>query len=126
MGRKGWSIIILVLVGAIIGAVVGYFAGKFAGAAEGALVGAIACGAAVLVPRPVWELLGGIAELVDCCSVFSVLAIAGIVTVGSLLLWHSLALSALVGVGSMTVMLVGLYILANSYSDKSKRLSARP
>jgi hypothetical protein len=121
MGRKG---IIAVIMGTIIGAVIGYLVGQSAlGSALGAVIGAgivtVGLGLIVLVPVEVWVLLAEFGDIAECCSSFVVLSLASIVTLGGLLLWHSLALAALAGVGVMTVLLVVLSAGARSYKDAS-------
>ncbi len=127
MGRKGWTRIIAMIVGAIPGAGIGYLVGQSAlGAVVGAGIGAVGLGLIALVPGEVWEALGNLFEGLEivalgceCCSSFFVLSGACIVTLGGLLLWHSLALAALAGVGVMTVLLVVLSAVARSYRDAS-------
>jgi hypothetical protein len=124
MGRKGWTSIIAMSVGAIIGVVIGYGIVQSAlGAALGAVIGAgIVAGGfglGVLVPGEVWVALAEFGQIAECCSSFVVLAGACIVTLGGLLLWHSLTLAALAGVGGMTVLLVVLSAGARSYKDAS-------
>jgi len=124
MGRKGWTIIIAMIVGAIIGAVIGYLVGQSAlGSASGAVVGlgivAVGSGLIVLVPVDAWADLAEFGQIIECCSSFAVLSLASIVTLGGLLLWHSLALAALAGVGVMTVLLIVLSAGARSYKDAS-------
>ncbi len=134
MGRKGWTIIIAMIVGAIIGAVIGYSVGQSAlRVVVGAGIGAVGLGLIALVPAQVWEALGNLFEGLgnlfegleiaslgcECCSSFFVLSLASIVTLGGLLLWHSLALAALAGVGVVTVLLVVLSAWARSYKDAS-------
>jgi hypothetical protein len=50
---------------------------------------------------------------------FGVLSLASIVALGGLLLWHSLALAALAGVGVMTGLLVVLSVGAHSFKRSS-------
>jgi hypothetical protein len=120
MGRKGWTIIIVMIVGAIIGAGIGYLVKHSAlGAVAGAGIGAVGLGLIAFVPGEVWEVLDAAASGCECCSFFFVLSGACIVTLGGLLLWHSLALAILEGVGVMTVLLVVLSALARSYKDVS-------
>ena len=124
MDRKGWTIIIAMIVGAIIGAVIGYLVGQSAlGSALGAVVGvgivAVGSGLIVLAPVDVWADLVEFGQIIECCSSFVVLALASMVTLGGLLLWHSLALAALAGVGVMTVLLIVLSAGARSYKDAS-------
>ncbi len=124
MGRKGWTIIIVMIVGAIIGAGIGYLLIHSAlGAVVVAATLAVGFGLIVLVPGEVWEVLGNLLDAAalgcECCSFFFVLSGACIVTLGGLLLWHSLALATLGGVGVMTVLLVVLSALARSYKDAS-------
>jgi hypothetical protein len=124
MGRKG---ILAVIVGAIIlGAVIGYGVrqsalGAVVGAAVGAAIVAVGIGlSVVVVPFEVWGFLAAFGQqIVTCCSFFGVLSLASIVTLGGLLLWHSLALAALAGVGMMTVLLVVLSAMACSNRDAS-------
>ncbi len=115
MSRKGWTIIIAMIMGAIIGAVIGYSVGQSAlRVVVGAGIGAVGLGLIALVPTQVWEALGNLFEnsLVvlgcECCLSFFALSLASIVMLGGLLLWHSLPLAALAGVGVMTVLLVVL------------------
>ena len=94
MGRKGWTSIMAMSVGAIIGVVIGYGVVQSAlGAALGAVIGAgIVAGGfglGVFVPGEVWVALAEFGQLAECCSSFVVLAGACIVTLGGLLLWHS-------------------------------------
>jgi hypothetical protein len=124
MGRKGWTILILITVGAIIGAVIGYLVGQSAsGSTLGAVIGAgiIVVGLVLnaLVPGEIWIALAELGQIAECCSSFGVFSLAGIVTLGGLLLWHSLALAALAGIGVMTVLLVVLAVGARSYKDTS-------
>lgn len=124
MGRKG---ILAVIVGAIIlGAVVGYGVslsalGAVVGAAVGAAIVAVGIGLSVgVVPGEGWEFLAVFGQqILTCCSFMGVLSLASIVTLGGLLLWHSLALAALAGVGMMTVLLVVLSAMAYSYRAAS-------
>ena len=67
----------------------------------------------------VWAALAELGQIAECCLSFGVLSLASIVTLGGLLLWHSLALSALAGVGVMTVLLVVLSAGVRSYKDAS-------
>ena len=120
MGRKGWTIFIAMIVGAIIGAGIGYLVRHSAwGAVVGAGTMAVGLGLIALVPGEVWEVLDTVASGCECCSFFFVLSGAGIVTLGGLWLWHSLALATLGGAGVMTVLLVVLSTLARSYKDGS-------
>jgi hypothetical protein len=122
MGRKGWTIIIVMIVGAIIGAGIGYLVIHSAlGAVAGAGIWAVGLGLIAFVPGEVWEVLDAVASGSECCSFFFVLSGACIVTLGGLLLWHSLALATLGGVGVMTVLLVVLSTLARSYKDATAR-----
>ena len=124
MGRKGWTILIATVAGAIIGAVIGYLVGQSAsGSVSGAVVGvgivAVGSGLIVLVPVDAWADLAEFGQIIECCSSFAVLSLASIVTLGGLLLWHSLALTALAGVGVMTGLLVVLSVLARLSKDAS-------
>ena len=117
MGRKGWTILIATVAGAIIGAVIGYLIGQSAlGSVLGSVLGAeVAAGLmaiGLLLPAEVWVTLAEFSQLAECCSRFVVVLLASIVALGGLLLWHSLALAALAGVGVMTGLLVVLSILA--------------
>ncbi|GAC1348602.1 MAG: hypothetical protein NVS4B7_17710 [Ktedonobacteraceae bacterium] len=116
--------IIGVIIGAVLGAVSGYLVGQSAlGAALGAVIGAgiVAVGLRlnVLIPGEVWVFLSRFGDIATCCSFFGVLSLASIVTLGGLLLWHSLALAALAGIGVMTVVLVVLSAWTCSYKDAS-------
>lgn len=124
LGRKGWTSILAMSVGAIIGGVIGYgIVPSALGAALGAVIGAgIVAGGfglGVLVPGEVWVALAEFGQLAEWCSSFVMLAGACIVTLGGLLLWHSFALAALAGVGVMTVVLVVLSAGACSSKDAS-------
>ncbi len=129
MSKRGVGVLIGVLVGAIIGGVVGHAHGGGQVVLETAILGV--CGAVlggVIVYGAVnlqwrhwtWpdgdDLLGALGE---CCLNFAVLVVAGVVTIAGFLLWHSLALAALAGVGVMTVLLVVLSAWARSYKDAS-------
>ncbi len=90
MGRKGWTRIIAMSVGAIIGVVIGYGIVQSAlGAVIGAGIVAGGFGLGVLVPGEVWVALAEFGQIAEWCSSFVVLAGACIVTLGGLLLWHS-------------------------------------
>jgi hypothetical protein len=124
MGRKGWTILIATVAGAIIGAVIGYLVGQSVlGSVLGAGVaaGLMAIGFALnaLLPAEVWVTLAEFGQLAECCSRFVVVLLASIVALGGLLLWHSLALAALAGVGVMTVLLVVLSVLARLSKEAS-------
>jgi hypothetical protein len=120
MGPKGWTRVILMIVGAIIGAVIGYLAGKSAvGVVIGAGIGAAGSWLLAIMPIEFWMFLAEIGQIVECCSSFGVLLLASIVTLGGLLLWHSLALAALAGIGVMTVLLLVLSIAARLYKHTS-------
>jgi hypothetical protein len=117
MGRKGWTILIATVAGAIIGAVIGYLVGQSAlGSMLGAEVaaGLMAIGFALnaLLPAEAWVTLAEFGWITECCLSFVVVLLASVVTLSGLLLWHSLALAALVGVGVMAVLLVVLSVLA--------------
>ena len=122
MGRKRWRIPIVMSVGAIIGAVIGYLVGQSVlGTALGALVGAgivaFGFGLSVLVPPEIWVAMAEFGDIAECCSSFGALTLTSIVTLGGLLLWHSLTLATLAGVGVMTVLLVILSVGARSYKN---------
>jgi hypothetical protein len=122
MGRKRWRILIAMSVGAIIGAVIGYLVGhSVVGSAWGAMAGAgmvaVGFGLGVLVPAEIWVAMVEFGEIAECCSSFGVLTLTGIVTLGGLLLWHSLTLAALAGVGVMTALFVVLSVGAHSYKN---------
>ncbi len=124
MGRKGWTILIATVAGAIIGAVIGYLIGQSAlGAMLGAEVaaGLMAIGFALnaLLPAEVWMTLAEFGKIAECCLSCVVVLLASIVALGGLLLWHSLALAALAGVGVMTGLLVVLSVLARLSKDAS-------
>jgi hypothetical protein len=115
MGLKG---IITGIIGVIIGAVVGYLAGQSAlGAVIGAGIVAVVLVLIVLIPFEVWVTLAEFGQIAECCLSFVVLLLASTVTLGGLLLWHSLALAALAGVGVMTVLLVVLSAGTRSYKE---------
>lgn len=46
-------------------------------------------------------------EVLDCCSVFSVLLLASVVMFGGLVFWHSLLLVAGAGASLLTLLLLG-------------------
>jgi hypothetical protein len=122
MGRKGWTIVSVMIVAAIIGAVIGYLVGRSAlGSALGAVIGAgivaVGSGLIMFVPFEVWVSLAEFAEIAYCCLSIFVLSLASIVTLGGFLLWHSLALAALTGVGVMTVLLLVLSVGVRSHKD---------
>ncbi len=124
MGRKG---IIAIIVGAIIGAVIGYGVvqsalGATVGAVGGAGIVVVGLALIVLEPGEVWMVLAGFPNIAECCSFFGVLSLASIVTLGGLLLWHSLTLATLAGVGVMTVLLMVLSAGALSYKDASANI----
>lgn len=57
----------------------------------------------------------------DCCSFFAILVIASIVTIGGLVLWHSLLLAEVAGGSIMTVILIGWCLaLRNHFLAKRK------
>ena len=117
MGRKGWTILIATVAGAIIGAVIGYLVGQSVlGSVLGTVLGAeVAAGLMAIglfLPAEVWLTLAEFGQIAECCSRFAVVLLASIVALGGLLLWHSLALAALAGVGVMTGLLVVLSVLA--------------
>jgi hypothetical protein len=58
-------------------------------------------------------------EIGNCCSSFVVFSLTSIVMLGGLLLWHSLALATLAGVGVMTGLLIVLSAVVCSYKDAS-------
>jgi hypothetical protein len=125
MGRIG---IIAVIVGAIIGAVVGYSIvqsalGVVLGAVAGAAIVLVGIAMMVFIPGEIWMALGGLGNLAECCSSFAVFSLAGIVTLGGLLLWHSLVLAALAGVSVMTVLQLALSAKASLYKDASEKQS---
>jgi hypothetical protein len=122
MGRKA---IIAVIIGAMLGAAIGYGVGQSAlGSAFGAVVGVgiVAVGLWLIAHEPfeVWMTLGEFSQVTECCCSFiGVLSLASIGTLGTFLLWHSLALAALAGVGVLTVWLIVLSAWARSYKDAS-------
>ena len=122
MGRKGWTILIATVAGAIIGAVIGYLIGQSAlgavlGAALGAEVAAGLMAIGLFLPAEVWVTLAEFGQVAECCLRFVVVLLASIVALSGLLLWHSLALAALAGVGVMTALLVVLSVLARLSRD---------
>ena len=128
MGRKGRTILIATVAGAIIGAVIGYFDGHSAlGSVLGSMLGAevaaglMAIGYALnaLLPAEAWVTLAEFGWITECCLSFVVVLLASVVALGGLLLWHSLALAALAGVGVMTVLLLVLSVLARLSKDAS-------
>jgi hypothetical protein len=46
-------------------------------------------------------------DVLDCCSFFTILVAASLVTIGGLVLWHSLLLAEVAGESIMTVILIG-------------------
>ena len=120
MGRKA---IIAVVIGAMLGAAIGYgVAQSVLGVALGAVIGAaiVAVGLWLIALEPfqVWMTLGEFSQVTECCCSFiGVLSLASIGTLATFLLWHSLTLAALTGVGVMTVWLIVLSAWARSYKD---------
>jgi len=43
----------------------------------------------------------------DCCSFFAILVVASLVTIGGLVLWHSLLLAEVAGASIITAILIG-------------------
>jgi hypothetical protein len=130
MGQKGSTIIITIVAGAIIGAVIGYLVGQsvlgvVSGATVGAAMMALALGVYALTPLEAWVDLAAFGQIAECCSSFAVLLLASLVTFTGYLLWHSLTLAALAGVGVMTVLFIVLSIAAHSCKDDSSRLLCR-
>jgi len=118
LGRKGWTILIATVAGAIIGAVIGYLIGQSAlGAVLGAEVAAGLMAIGLFLPAEVWVTLAEFGQIGECCLRFVVGSLASIVALSGLLLWHSLALAALAGVGVMTALLVVLSVLARLSKD---------
>lgn len=120
MGRKGWTIFIVMFVGATIGAGIGYLVGQSVlaavlGAVVGAVIGAVGFGLSVFIPVEVWLALAEFGQIAECCLSFFVFSLASMVTLGGLLLWHSFALAALTGIGVMTVLLVVLSVGVRLY-----------
>lgn len=126
---RGKDVLIRVIVGAILGAIIGGLVGY---AIEGSLVmrtvvgvsiGAVWGGVIALIPLNVWDVLdvlAGFGDLLDCCSIFAVLVVASVVTIGVFLLWHSLLLAALAGGSIITMMLIILSVVAASYKAGSR------
>ncbi len=67
-----------------------------------------------------WDWLEVLGAL-DCCSFFAILVVASIVTIGGLVLWHSLLLAEVAGGSIMTVILIGWCLaLRNHFLAKRK------
>ena len=123
MGQKGWTILLAVVAGAILGTMIGYLAGKSAwGAVAGASIGAVLFGVTALAPRAVGGVLLDIAAegCLEGCFSFFVLVLASTVTLGSFVLWQSLAPAALAGIGVLTVWLVAVSMTTSWSKNGSK------
>lgn len=46
-------------------------------------------------------------DALDCCSFFAILVVASVVTIGGLVLWHSLLLAEVAGGSIITAILIG-------------------
>ena len=66
------------------------------------------------------EMFFALFHLLDCCATLSVFGITIVVTIGGFLLWHSLLMTALVGVSIMLIMLTALSVAAASYKAESQ------
>ena len=110
MSTREVRALIGVVVGAILGGVGGYLVG-------GSPVYVAVCASLSAVLGGVIALTPLSTLLSECCLNFVVPVIACVGMIAAFLLWHSLFLAALAGVGMMTVVLVVLSAWVRSYKD---------
>lgn len=119
MSERVVSVLFGAILGAILGGVVAHASGGslVVGVVVGGSIGAVVVvGVIALIQSDAWdawEVLGGLAQFLDCCLTSAILVVASVLMIGGLLLWHSLLLVALAG-ASMMLMLIGLSRVASS------------
>lgn len=113
MGNRGVLALFFLVVGAIIGAIIGYgvTGGSGSGLVVGLVIGAAIGGALPLLPTEGWEAVGGLFELLDCCSALGVLVVTGVVTIGGFVFWHNILVAALAGGGMLLLLFIGLLLI---------------
>ncbi len=124
---RGIFVLIGVGVGGCLGGYIGYaVGGQSAGAiGVGIVIGAAVGGLVPLIPSEVWEALGGLVELADCCSTFTSLIATCIVTGAGFLLWHSILAAALAGGSALLLLFIGLVIINLSAAKQKQVFSHR-
>lgn len=128
--RRIRALIAIVVVLAVLGGVLLYATGR--GALLVTLLGVVAVATVIVgvlwvivtaARQGNWQVLGWLSQglaNVGCCPFQFVLGVTSVVTIGGLLLWHSLLVAALAGGSIMTMMLIVLSVAAASYKAGSQ------
>lgn len=121
---------IFAILGCVVGALIGIFAGYVgtgyspAGAVVGGVIGAVVGGALPFIPVEGWEALSSLGDLLDCCSVFGVLFVTSVVTIGGFVLWRSVFMATLIGGSTLLLLFFGL-LIANLIASQRQRALSR-
>lgn len=124
--RRVRALIVMVVVLGVLGGGLLYATGR------GALLGTVGGGivGVIVVVGLMWAIVTGVAQgnwqflemfnPLDCCSFLGILGVSSVVTIGGILLWHSLLVAALAGGSIMTMLLLVVSVYAASYKAGSQ------
>lgn len=116
------------VLGGIFGALVSYATveSSLKAVVIGGVIGAVVGGALPFIPVEDWEgleALFSLGELLHCCSIFGVLFITGVATIGGFVLLRSVFAAALIGTSALLLMFFGLMLLNLIASQRQRALS---
>ena len=113
------------VLGGIFGALVSYatVGSSLKAVVIGGVIGAVVGGALPFIPVEAWDGLFSLGELLHCCSIFGVLFITGVATIGGFVLLRSVFAAALIGTSARLLMFFGLMLLNLIASQRQRALS---
>ena len=114
------------VLGGVFGALVSYAGveSSLKAAVIGGVVGAAVGGALPFIPVEGWDGLFSLLELLSCCSVFGVIFITGVVTIGGFVLLRSVFAAALIGASALLLLFIGLLLLNLIASQRQRALGS--
>lgn len=119
---------IIALHGLVLGGIFGAWASyttvesSLKEAVIGGVIGAVVGATLPFIPVEEWDDLFSLGELLNCCSMFSVLVITGVVTIGSFVILQSAFAAALAGASALLLLFFGLLLLNLIASQRQRAL----